>query len=222
MIKKIIPVITLDGPAASGKGTISKILSKDLNLMHIETGLFYREIAKQFLKFNNPLNIENNLNQLKIKKFDFIKLNKKNLYEEKISELSSVLAKNKEIRKYIVNEQKNLINKSNIKQNGILLEGRDCGTVIAPEADVKIFITASLEERVKRRFNQIKTKFPDVKYEKIFNDVKERDNRDTNRENSPLKPATDACILDSSAFSIDETINIVKKQIFSKLSYLKK
>jgi len=222
MIKKIIPVITLDGPAASGKGTISKILSKDLNLMHIETGLFYREIAKQFLKFNNPLNIENNLNQLKIKKFDFIKLNKKNLYEEKISELSSVLAKNKEIRKYIVNEQKNLINKSNIKQNGILLEGRDCGTVIAPEADVKIFITASLEERVKRRFNQIKTKFPDVKYEKIFNDVKERDDRDTNRENSPLKPATDACILDSSAFSIDETINIVKKQIFSKLSYLKK
>ena len=222
MIKKIIPVITLDGPAASGKGTISKILSKDLNLMHIETGLFYREIAKQFLKFNNPLNIENNLNQLKIKKFDFIKLNKKNLYEEKISELSSVLAKNKEIRKYIVNEQKNLINKSNIKQNGILLEGRDCGTVIAPEADVKIFITASLEERVKRRFNQIKKKIPDVKYEKIFNDVKERDNRDTNRENSPLKPATDACILDSSAFSIDETINIVKKQIFSKLSYLKK
>ena len=222
MIKKIIPVITLDGPAASGKGTISKILSKDLNLMHIETGLFYREIAKQFLKFNNPLNIENNLNQLKIKKFDFIKLNKKNLYEEKISELSSVLAKNKEIRKYIVNEQKNLINKSNIKQNGILLEGRDCGTVIAPEADVKIFITASLEERVKRRFNQIKTKFPDVKYEKIFKDVRERDDRDTYRENSPLKPASDAFILDCSAFSIDETINIVKKQIFSKLSYLKK
>ncbi len=222
MIKKIIPIITIDGPAASGKGTISKILSQDLNFMHVETGLFYREIAKQFLKFNEPLNIENNLNQLKIKKFDFIKLNKKNLYEEKISELSSVLAKDKEIRKYVVNEQKNLIDKNNIKQNAILLEGRDCGTVIAPEADVKIFITASLEERVKRRFNQIKTKFPDVKYEKIFKDVRERDDRDTYRENSPLKPASDAFILDCSAFSIDETINIVKKQIFSKLSYLKK
>ena len=215
-------IITLDGPAAAGKGTISKILSKDLNLYYLETGLYYRILARNYYYEDiDEKKIKSYVINLKKDKFQFNLKDKKNIFNDKISNIASILAKNKIVRNFILNEQRTCLNSYSKKYSGILLEGRDCGTVIVPSADVKIFVTADVEVRARRRFQQYLEDKKKISYEKILIDLKKRDYRDKKRNISPLIKAKEAFLIDSTRKSMDEMINIVKKIIFSKIPSLK-
>ena len=216
-------VITIDGPAASGKGSLSKKISKEINFYYLETGIYYRGFANLFYK-----NEENNsylssfISKLNKKSFEkYIKNNDKKLFSTKVTKLASKLAKNIEVRQFIVEIQKEIIRKLDKKFNGIILEGRDCGTVVAPEADLKFYLTSNLEVRARRRFNQLNRDKKEISYEQILDDLKERDLQDKNRKHSPLKKPKDAVVIDSSNNNFEETINIVKNIIFSRIPSLK-
>ena len=213
--------ITIDGPAASGKGALSKIVSNDLNLYYMETGIHYRIFAKNILdqgfKGEQNLKIENYLNK---DHFKFNLSDKENIYNYEVSKLASILAKKKVVRSIVTKKQQRTLEDYPSTFNGVLLEGRDCGTVIAPNADVKIFLTAHIKVRANRRFKQVSHK-NDSNYENILMDLVERDKRDEGRKISPLKKAEDSILLDNTHNSLEETINIVKNIIFSKLPYLK-
>jgi len=214
-------IITIDGPAASGKGSLAKIVSSDLNLYYMETGIYYRIFAKTILdegfKEEQILKIDKYLNK---DHFKFNIRNKENIYNDEVSKLASILAKKEIVRNIITNRQQMILENYPSKFEGILLEGRDCGTVIAPNANVKIFLTADINVRANRRFKQVNYK-NNVTYENILIDLVERDKRDESRKISPLKKAEDAILLDNTRNSLEETINIVKNIIFSKLPNLK-
>ncbi len=215
-------IITIDGPAASGKGAISKILSKELNFYYLETGIYYRILASKIK--NNKIqksDYKRYILSLKKNNFDFSIKDREDLYKPEISKLSSFLAKEKIVREFILERQRYLINNSSKKYKGILLEGRDCGTVIAPQADIKIYITSDLNVRAKRRYDQYKAENKEISFEDVYLDLSERDNRDKNRSISPLKKAEDAVEINNTTDNLKETINIVKKIIFSKIPTLK-
>ena len=214
--KKIRPIITIDGPAASGKGTVTKSIANDLNLFYLETGIFYRAIGKLFL-VNNKNNIKFFLNSITQESFFIDKANKQELYNEEVAEIASTLAKLKEVRSFVLAKQLEMLKHYPNKFKGIILEGRDCGTVIAPNADVKFFLNAKLEIRAKRRHQQLFKQDKKTMYEKVYMELKARDDNDIARKNSPLVKAEDAIEIDCSSTDIEETIMIVKKIIFSKL-----
>ena len=222
MKKKIFrPIITIDGPAASGKGTIAKSVSKDFNLFYLETGIFYRLIGKFYLVSSNKRNIKKFLNSIRKESFLITKNDKQELYNEDVAEKASFLAKSKEVRSFVLTKQLEMLMHYPKEFKGVILEGRDCGTVIVPNADIKFFLTANLEIRAKRRHQQLIVKDKKVIYDDVLMDLKVRDYNDTTRKNSPLVKAKDAIEIDCSSKDIKETIIIVKKFILSKLPYFK-
>ena len=216
-------VITIDGPAASGKGSLSKKISKEFNFYYLETGIYYRGFASLF--YQNQINISDlitfipNLNISEFK--EFITHNNKKLYSPKVTKLASKLAKNIEIRRFIVKIQQDMIITLEKKFNGIILEGRDCGSVVAPEADLKFYLTASIKVRAERRLKQFVKEKKDISYEQVLSDLRERDVQDKNREHSPLQKPKGAVVIDNSNYNFEETINIVKNIIFSRIPTLK-
>ena len=217
-------VITIDGPAASGKGALSKKISKEFNFYYLETGLYYRGFASLFYQNQvNILDILSFISKINIIEFkEYITHNNKKLYSAKVTKLASKLAKNLEIRRFIVKIQQDMIITLEKKFNGIILEGRDCGSVVAPKADLKFYLIASLKVRAERRFNQFLKEKKEISYEQVLSDLKERDVQDKNREHSPLQKPKEAVVIDNSDYNFEETINIVKNIIFSKLPTLKK
>ncbi len=215
------PVITIDGPAASGKGTITKRIAKEYNLFYMETGFFYRVIGNFFL--NNPTkqNVKKFLKEINKEEFLINTNTKKQLYNEEVAEKASHLAKFKDVREFVLVKQLETLVDYPKNFKGIILEGRDCGTVIAPDADIKFFLTANLEIRAKRRFLQLIKKNKKILYENVLYDLRSRDKNDTTRKNSPLVKAKGAIEVDCSSSDIEETIMIVKKFILSKLPYFK-
>jgi cytidylate kinase len=143
------------------------------------------------------------------------------LYNEEVAEKASHLAKLKEVREFVLVNQLEILKEYPKNFKGIILEGRDCGTVIAPDADIKFFLTANLEIRAKRRYQQLIKKNKNILYENVLYDLKGRDKNDTNRKNSPLVKAKGAIEIDCSYSNIEETIMIVKKFILSKLPFFK-
>ena len=216
-------VITIDGPAASGKGSLSQKISKELNFYYLETGIYYRGFADLFHKNEvNGSDLTSFISNLKIKYFEeYIKKNNKKLYSTKVTKLASKLAKKVEVRLFIVKIQQEIIMKLDKKFNGIILEGRDCGTVIAPEADLKFYLTSHLKVRAERRFKQFVQDKKDISYEKVLNDLRERDIQDKSRVHSPLQKPKNAVVIDNSNYKFEETINIVKNIIFSRIPTLK-
>ena len=152
---------------------------------------------------------------------EYIIHNNKILYSTKVTKLASNLAKNKEIRAFIVKIQQDMIITLEKKFNGIILEGRDCGSVVAPKADLKFYLTASLKVRAERRFNQFVKDKKDISYEQVLSDLRERDVQDKNRKHSPLQKPKGAVVIDNSDYNFEETINIVKNIIFSRIPTLK-
>ena len=217
-------VITIDGPAASGKGSLSKKISKELNFYYMETGIYYRGFASLFYQNQvNILELPSFISNLDIKEFkEYITHNKEKLYSTTVTKLASKLAKNLDIRTFIVKIQQDMIITLEKKFNGIILEGRDCGSVVAPKADLKFYLIASLKVRAERRFNQFLKEKKEISYEQVLSDLKERDVQDKNREHSPLQKPKEAVVIDNSDYNFEETINIVKNIIFSKLPTLKK
>tara|TARA_Y100000589_G_C27160141_1_gene632406 strand:+ start:1392 stop:2063 length:672 start_codon:yes stop_codon:yes gene_type:complete len=216
-------VITIDGPAASGKGSLSKKISEEFNFFYMETGIYYRGFASLFCKNQvNILDLPNFIFNLNVTDFkEYIIRNNKILYLTKVTKLASNLAKNKEVRAFIVKIQQDMIITLEKKFNGIILEGRDCGSVVAPKADLKFYLTASLKVRAERRFNQFIKDKKDISYEQVLSDLRERDVQDKNRKHSPLQKPKGAVVIDNSDYNFKETINIVKNIIFSRIPTLK-
>ena len=217
-------VITIDGPAASGKGSLSKKISKELNFYYMETGIYYRGFASLFYQNQvNILELPSFISNLDINEFkEYITHNKEKLYSTTVTKLASKLAKNLDIRTFIVKIQQDMIITLEKKFNGIILEGRDCGSVVAPKADLKFYLIASLKVRAERRFNQFLKEKKEISYEKVLNDLSERDAQDKNRKHSPLQQPKEAIVIDNSDYNFEETINIVKNIIFSRIPTLKK
>ena len=175
-------VITIDGPAASGKGALSKRISKEFNFYYMETGIYYRGFASLFYENQvNILDLPSFISNLHIPEFkEYITHNNKKFYSVKVTKLASKLAKNIEIRKFIVKIQQDIIITLEKKFNGIILEGRDCGSVVAPKANLKFYLVASLKVRAERRFHQFLKEKKEISYEQVLNDLRERDVQDKN------------------------------------------
>ncbi len=217
--------VAIDGPAGAGKSTLSKILSKKLGFVYFDTGALYRAIAYYFIEnqinYEDPEILAKNLDKIQVS-FDFengvqrmflsgVEVTDK-IRNDEVSEVASFVSAHSKVREFLLGIQRDVAEKNNV-----VMDGRDVGTVILPNADVKIFLTADLKVRADRRFKQFIRNNSGIKYENVLESIKKRDKNDTNREIAPLVPASDAIVLDTSYMSLDETVdrlvNIVKERI---------
>mgnify|MGYP000220217418 CR=1 FL=1 len=214
-------IVTIDGPAGSGKSTIAKIIAKKYKFTYLDTGAMYRMIALYALE--NNIDLENKIaikNMLDNTKLDIVEnrffLNGKDVSEEirtpKVSAVVSPVAAIKEVRVKLVDLQREIS-----KGKKTILDGRDIGTVVFPNADVKIYLVASPEERANRRLKEYKEKGVEADYESVLASIKERDFIDSTREESPLMKAEDAHEIDSSIMSIEEVVEEISKYIDKKI-----
>jgi cytidylate kinase len=219
MIKE--KVIAIDGPAGSGKSTLAKSLAKSLGFIYVDTGAMFRALGLCAQKRNIP--IENDLalgkfleqlnfnyekNQILIDGEDF----SKEIRDHFVSHLASEISKKPMVREFLLKIQRDLS-----KDQIIVMEGRDIGTVVFPGAFCKIFLTALPEIRAQRRFKDLEEQIP---FQKVLRDVKERDERDRKREIAPLKPAPDAILLDTGNLNLEESLSALKKVVEEKLRVL--
>lgn len=215
--------VAIDGPAGSGKSTIAKRISRLFNLTYIDTGAMYRSCAWLALKLG--LDDEKLIDCLKmagiVLEGDRVKviLNGQeydvtdDIRTAEVTKKTSEVASNPEIRKILVEKQQQMA-----RLKPVIMDGRDIGTVVIPDAEVKIFLVANPKERAKRRYNELLQKGVDVVFDDVYNDMIERDLKDQNRSSSPLKKADDAVEIDTTDMSIDEVVervvNIIKEKGF--------
>ncbi len=215
--------IAIDGTSASGKGTLAKKLSQKYAIPHLDTGLMYRKVASEILK--NKIDY-NNLSKLSCqiaKVSSFENLQNEELRTEKIAQMASKIAVFPALRNMLNLKQKEFIGKSNEQFGGCVLDGRDIGTKILPHANFKFFIDASIEIRAKRRLLEKNISFLHENDEKcmlqnLMNNMRERDNQDSKRKISPLVPAKDAHIIDTTIINPEELLLIVTNIIENNMS----
>ena len=218
------PVIAIDGFSSTGKSSISKVIAQKLDLIHIDTGALYRGIT--YFALENCLNDSQEIDIKSLfEKFDQIHLefilnngvlelflNGKNIDKEirepRVSDHVSLIAKQAEVRAFLLDFQRNLAQKG-----GVIMDGRDIGTVILPNADYKFFITASPEERAKRRHLELQNAGTEVSYEEVFQNLITRDKIDSERDVAPLKKADDAILIDNTLLNKEETIALILSHI---------
>ncbi|HEX8044755.1 (d)CMP kinase [Rhizobium sp.] len=205
--------IAIDGPAAAGKGTLSRRIADQYGFHHLDTGLIYRATAKALLDAGLPLDDEA-MAEAMARKVDFAGLDRAILSNHEIGEAASKVAVMPAVRRALVEAQRAFSR----KEPGAVLDGRDIGTVVCPNAPVKIYVTASAEVRAKRRHDEIADGGGSADYQAIFEDVKRRDARDMGRTDSPLRPAEDAHLLDTSEMSIEAAFQAAKSIIDAVLS----
>ena len=191
-------IIAIDGPAAAGKGTIALKLAKHYGLNHLDTGLLYRAIGR--LMTEQGLDLDDAAQAGEVaRKLRAKDLNHADLRGREAGELASRVAVHPEVRAALVDFQRDFARTA----PGAVLDGRDIGTAICPEADVKIFVTASPEVRARRRTDELNAKGRDVPYERILAEILERDERDSHRSAAPLRQADDAVRLDTTALDAE-------------------
>ena len=227
-MKKIGLIIAIDGPAAVGKSTMGKLIARELGFLYIDTGAIYRAITWKVLKSNISLNDENIISNLvsntcvTIEKANCKSLNDyyhifvdgEDITEEirnpRIDQNVSQIARLPKIRKQLIYLQRKLAKKGNI-----IMEGRDIGSIILPQADIKFYFTASEEERIKRRYKELINKGYSIDYEEVKKQIIQRDKIDSKRKYAPLIRAKDAILIDSTEKSIEEVkdkiLKILKK-----------
>lgn len=209
--------IAIDGPAGAGKSTIAKLVAKELGFIYVDTGAMYRGLAIHFLKkgivpgevekieaacedAKVELGYENGVQQ--------VYLNGENitsqLREEAVGNMASVSSAVPAVRAKLLDLQRNLA-----KEKDVVMDGRDIGTNVLPNADVKVYLTASVECRAMRRFKELEEKGEACDFEQIRQDIQERDERDMTREIAPLKQAEDATLIDSSEMGIDDVVKAI-------------
>ncbi len=195
-----MPVIAIDGPAASGKGTLSRALATRLNFAYLDTGKLYRAVAFHCLEtgVDEAAEVAKNLD---IDGLDSL-IKSGNLDGENIAALASQVAAISDVRQALLEFQRQFARMPPPGKQGAILDGRDIGTVICPDADVKIFVTATAESRALRRYREGLDKGDQKEYEQVLQEVKDRDYRDQSRADAPLRPASDAVLLDTSALDI--------------------
>lgn len=209
--------VAIDGPAGAGKSTIAKLVSKEFNLMYINTGAMYRAVALK-AKENNlaPSDIEKICDLIENMKMEFkeddLILNGENVQDKitvpEISSIVSEYAKIKEVREKLVKLQREMSKKFNV-----IMDGRDIGTVVLKDAPFKFFLTATAEERAHRRFLELKGRDIPCDYDKILSDIIERDYKDSNRETDPLRKADDAIEIDTTGLNIKEVTEKINSYI---------
>ncbi|GLG89483.1 (d)CMP kinase [Sellimonas catena] len=210
--------IAIDGPAGAGKSTIAKLVAKRKGFIYVDTGAMYRGLAIHFLnKGISPEDTEGIKKACEDAEITIgyedgqqqIYLNGENvtgrLREETVGNMASQSSGIAEVRKKLLDLQRELARKENV-----VMDGRDIGTSVLPDANVKIFLTASVDTRARRRYNELLEKGEACDYEKIAEDIKERDRRDMTREQSPLRQAEDAYLVDSSDMTIDEVVDKIE------------
>ncbi len=193
-------IIAVDGPTASGKGTLSKALAAHYDLPFLDTGLLYRAVGRQVMV--NGGDVGNPADALKACAFPDGLLDDLALREEETGGLASRVSVHAAVRAALNQRQVDFAN----QPGGAVLDGRDIGTVIAPHADAKLFVTASPEIRAHRRYEEMVSRGLDVDFANILADIRARDARDAGRETAPLKMADDAVLLDTSALSLDAAV----------------
>jgi len=211
----MIKVITIDGPAGVGKGTICKLLSIPLGASILNSGEIYRSIAynlkKNKISTNNITGIINY-----IKKYNHKKIASNKIYNKSIDLISSQISSIPQLRKLIIQIQRDFIILNNNASKLIIAEGRDMGTVIFPKAEIKIFLWAKAEIRAKRRYLQFNKSRKTDKYSDVLKEIILRDTRDMSRKTAPLQPAEDSYLIDNSNLDIEQCfnriLNIIKKK----------
>ena len=198
-------VIAIDGPAASGKGTVSKAISEKLRFNYLDTGKLYRAIGAKYLEGYQPIAAAESLESSDLDKYD--------LQKPEIAQAASEIASIPEVRATLLEFQRNFSQ----KMPGAVLDGRDIGTVVCPDAKIKIFLTASLEARAKRRYFELYKHDKKISFETILKQIKERDERDQTRSSSPMVAAKDAKIFDTSKLSVNEAVEKVLSYIQTKI-----
>jgi cytidylate kinase len=191
-------IIAIDGPAASGKGTLAKRLAAHYGLPHLDTGLLYRAVARALLDFDHRLDDEKAAVRA-AQALDLGHLDDSRLRGREMGEAASVVAAIPAVRAALVDWQRGFAG----RPEGAVLDGRDIGTVICPDADVKIFVTATAEERARRRFRELAGRGETTSLEAVLDDIRRRDARDSGRSAAPLRPADDARLLDTTNLDID-------------------
>lgn len=190
-------LIAIDGPSSSGKSTIARNLSNFYQIPHLNTGSLYRALA--FLADRKKLELDNIEEIVKLTyKITDLDLESPEIHNEKIGKIASVISQHPKIRKALFELQINFRENSLNKYHGAILEGRDIGTIICPDADFKFFVNLDIKIRAQRRFEQLQKLNPDIKYEEVLADLERRDYNDKNRKIAPLKKAKDAVIIDNS------------------------
>ena len=197
--------VAIDGPAAAGKGTISKGVAAHFGFAHLDTGLLYRAVGRRTLDGQEAVAAAQALTAEELEQGD--------LRTAEIAQAASKVAVIPEVRVALVDFQRAFARRS----GGAVLDGRDIGTVICPQAEVKLFVTASAEVRAERRYLELNTKGAEIARDQVLKDVRERDARDAERSTAPMKPAEDAILLDTSDLSIDQALSRAIELIKQKL-----
>lgn len=206
-------IIAIDGPAAAGKGTLSRRIADTYGFPHLDTGLTYRATAKALLDRGLALDDEA-LAEKTALEIDLAGLDRSVLAQHEIGEAASKIAVMPSVRRALVEAQRAFSR----RDPGAVLDGRDIGTVVCPDAAVKLYVTASPEVRARRRYDEIVAQGARADFAAIFEDVKKRDERDMGRADSPLKPAVDAHLLDTSEMSIEAAFQAAKTIIDAALN----
>jgi CMP/dCMP kinase len=193
-------IIAVDGPAASGKGTIARALAQHYGLPHLDTGLLYRAVAANVERLELDGSIE--ADAVAACDFDDALLDDPILRTDAIGSLASIVSAHPLVRAALFHRQK----RSAYQPGGAVLDGRDIGTVIAPDADAKLFIRATPNIRAKRRHAELRAHGSTISLDKVLADIRARDLRDSTRSNAPLVPANDAALLDTSFLSIEASV----------------
>ena len=208
-------IVAIDGPAASGKGTIAKKLSEYFNLSYLDTGILYRAVALQMLtkgmNEKDSQSAEKAARQVSIASIDHT-----GIRTRAVSDLASKIATISGVREELLDRQRRFAQNPDPGKDGAILDGRDIGTVVCPHADFKIFIMADLEIRAKRRWKELLQSDPTVIYCEVLEEMRSRDERDTNRKDAPLAVTSGALVIDTSNKSIDVSFNEAKDWILSR------
>ncbi|MCA1774159.1 MAG: d(CMP) kinase [Paracoccaceae bacterium] len=186
--------VAIDGPAAAGKGTVSKAVAAHFGFAHLDTGLLYRAVGRKVLQGVDAITAAKTLMAEELQAPD--------LRTQAVAEAASKVAVIPQVRAALVAFQRDFAR----REGGAVLDGRDIGTVICPEAEVKLFVTASAECRAERRFAELKQSDPELSLATVLSDVRARDARDSERSEAPLKPAGDAVMIDTTTLTIEEAV----------------
>lgn len=209
-------VVAIDGPAGAGKSTVAKLVAKRLGYLYVDTGAMYRAVALKALRLGLDIHDEAKMSHLAQATEIVLRqqsdgsvqvlLDGEDVTEAirtpEVSEASSVVSAHLGVREALTAKQKSLA-----ERGGVVMEGRDVQTVVAPDAEVKIFLTASLEERARRRWLELRQRGVDIPYEQVLQDLRERDERDSNRSIAPLRKAPDAVEIDTTDMTINEVVD---------------
>ena len=205
-------IIAIDGPAASGKGTLARRIASHFHLAHLDTGSLYRAVARDIRRHGGSLEDASEAAEM-ARRLDADTLSDPGLRDPGVGDAASIVAKFPEVRQALHEFQRDFA----LQKSGAVLDGRDIGSVVLPDAHVKIFVIADVEVRARRRYNELLTRGEPVTFEGVLQSIKGRDDRDMNRSTSPMKPAADAHLLDTTKLDIEAAFDAAVRLITRKI-----